>query len=153
MVLVLGIVVGWKQSVTVGQLWETAHEVSLGDRALAQRIYDRVCIAADMEHMEDCRVVFVGSRAAEVPKNVVRGDVIGYSFFQWDASSPSALNQRIHGYYRSLGLPMHFLADGEIQGLCEEAAEAAKDHTSLPTADSVFKLRDGVVIVKLSDPE
>ena len=78
MVLVLGIVIGWKQSVTVGQLWETAHEVSLGDRALAQRINDRICIAADMEHMEDCRVVFVGSRAAEVPKNVVRGDVIGY---------------------------------------------------------------------------
>ena len=152
-VLVLGIVIGWKQSVTVGQLWETAHEVSLGDRALAQRIYDRICIAADMEHMEDCRVVFVGSRAAEVPKNVVRGDVIGYSFFQWDASSPSALNYRVYGYYRSLGLPMHFPEEGEIQGLYEEAAEAAKDHTSWPTADSVFKLRDGVVIVKLSDPE
>ena len=48
---------------------------------------------------------------------------------------------------------MHFLADGEIQGLCEEAAEAAKDHTSWPTADSVFKLQDGVVVVKLSDLE
>lgn len=152
-VLVLGIVIGWKQSVTVGQLWETAHEVSLGDRALAQRIYDRICIAADMEHMEDCRVVFVGSRAAEVPKNVVRGDVIGYSFFQWDASSPSALNYRVYGYYRSLGLPMHFPEEGEIQGLYEEAAEAAKERTSWPTADSVFKLRDGVVVVKLSDPE
>ena len=95
----------------------------------------------------------MGSKAAEVPKNVVRGDVIGYSFFQWDASSPSALNYRVYGYYRSLGLPMHFPEEGEIQGLYEEAAEAAKDHTSWPTADSVFKLRDGVVVVKLSDPE
>ena len=48
---------------------------------------------------------------------------------------------------------MYFPEDGEIKGLYEEAAEAAKDHTSWPTADSVFKLRDGAVVVKLSDPE
>lgn len=152
-VFVIGIMTGWRQSVTVGQLWETAHGTYQADRALAQRIYDRVCMVADMQDMRECQVIFVGARGAEISSNAVMGDVIGHSFFQWDSQSMSTLNHRLNGYFRALGLPMYYLkADNEVDELNKEAAEAAENHTVWPTADSVFRLKDGQVVVKLSEP-
>lgn len=151
-VLAIGITAGWKQSVTVGQLWETAHETYQADRLLAQRIYDRVCMVTDAQDMTKCQVIFVGAKNAEISSNAVTGDVIGHSRFQWDAQSAYAMNGRIYAYLDALGLVLDCSKAGDELGiLCQEAEEAAKDHLAWPMSDSVFRWRDGLVVVKLSE--
>ena len=94
-------------------------------------------------------VVFIGKHSAELNNSCIKGDTIGYSFFEWDTDvEPYSFfsTRRILGF-------MHTLGGNYIQGNVEQftmAREHSKSMNNWPMQGSI-ELHDGVVIVKLSD--
>lgn len=99
---------------------------------------------------EECTypVVFVGSHPAELNNSCLRGEPIGYSFFEWDADiEPFGF----FGTHRILDF-MHTLGVDYMQADAAQTAEAvafSEEMADWPGKGSVV-LRNGVIIVKLS---
>ena len=94
-------------------------------------------------------VIFMGKHEAELNNSCVKGDTIGYSFFEWDADVEP------RGFYSTRRIVdfMHTLGGNYIQGNEEQvvrAAEYSKQMANWPVKGSIA-LHDGCIIVKLSD--
>lgn len=131
----------------MSQLWETAHEQYVSDTLTANRMYLDICHTADRSDMENCRVVFVGTRAAGLGGTPLFGDVIGHSFFEWDASGPIGVSGRENVFFKTLGLYMASPTEEEYR----EALISYEGRPLWPASDSVFLLTPDTVVVKLSE--
>lgn len=145
--VLFGSVMGWKQGITMCQLWETAHESYVSDALTANRMYADICRAADREDMENCRVVFVGTRKAELAGTPLYGDVIGHSFFEWDASGPEGVSGRVYTFFQTLGLVFQRPVAEEYQA----ALKFSEKQPVWPANGSVVQMEEDVIVVKLSD--
>ncbi len=145
--LILGIRLGWSQCVTMCQLWETAHEGYVQDVLTANRMYPDICRAAEGEEVAECQVVFVGKRGLSLAGDALLGDAIGYSFFEWDCAGPIGVSSRAQALFEVLGMKMVKPEAKEYQ----EALAACGDSPVWPEEGSVFKVRDGLIAVKLSE--
>lgn len=117
------------------------------DVRIAEAIMDELNALEDSAHSYP--VIFVGKRSAELNNSCVKGDTIGYSFFEWDADVEP------RGFYSTRRIVdfMHTLGGNYIQGNAEQvvmAAEYSKDMANWPMKGSI-ELYDGCIIVKLSD--
>lgn len=148
-VLLLGIRVGWGQCMTACQLWETAHEGYVQDVLTANRMYPDICQAAGEEPVEECTVVFVGQRGLSLAGDALVGDAIGHSFFQWDADVANGVSIRVQALFDVLGMNMKKPQVDEAQ--YQEAQDACQGRPVWPAKGSVFKIRDGLIAVKLSE--
>lgn len=94
-------------------------------------------------------VVFIGKQSAKLNSSCIRGEVIGYSFFEWD------VNVEPYGYYNSRRVL------GFMQSMGEQYAWADADTTrtayeysltmeNWPSEKSI-ELYNDIIIVKLSD--
>lgn len=139
--------IGWFQCVTMCQLWETAHESYIQDVLTANRMYPDICRAADDESVEECQVVFLGKRGLSLAGDALLGDAIGCSFFEWDVAGPIGVSSRAQALFDVLGMKM-------VKPEAEQYQEALADSDGMPVwpADgSVWKVREGLIAVKLSE--
>lgn len=140
-------VCAWQQTGYSLALQETAHIACESDRDMMNRITARMEEVAG-ERLGNVPVVFVGKLAPDLPADALRGEVTGHSFFEWDASYYAAGNHRITGLAGVMGV--------ELKSADDEQKKAAVDYSAAmppwPAADSV-RLKDGVLIVKLSSPD
>jgi len=142
-----GIRLGWTQCVTMCQLWETAHEGYVQDVLTANRMYPDICRVAEEEPVEECQVVFVGKRGLSLAGDALVGDAIGYSFFEWDSAGPIGVSSRAQALFDVLGMKM-------VKPEAEQYQEALADSAGMPVwpeEGSVWKVRDGLIAVKLSE--
>lgn len=112
-------------------------------------------IMEEIDRLEDedytYPVAFIGSHPAELNNSCLRGEPIGFSFFEWDTDvAPLGVysTQRILGF-------MHTLGKDYMQADQEQMADAlafSEEMANWPAKGSVT-LRNGVIIVKLSGYE
>ncbi|MBD5451109.1 MAG: hypothetical protein HDR25_00565 [Lachnospiraceae bacterium] len=94
-------------------------------------------------------VIFIGKHHAELNNSCVQGELIGYSFFEWDTDiEPYSFfsTRRILGF-------LHTLGGNYAQGNEQQFGEAiaySQGMNNWPMRGSI-KLHDGYIIVKLSD--
>lgn len=136
----------WIQGMNLVQLNQTLHDAFSHDVLTAERIYMDICRVADRGDMQNCRVVFVGTRDARLSGAAALGEAVGHSFFDFGLSDIGVAN-RVNGLYNVLGMNLGGTTPEEYQ----EALEAAKGKESWPDSESVFLLNEDCVVVKLSD--
>ncbi|MBO5353627.1 MAG: glucosyltransferase domain-containing protein [Lachnospiraceae bacterium] len=94
-------------------------------------------------------VVFIGSRQAELNNSCIRGETIGYSFFEWDS------NVEPYGYYstrRIIGF-MHSMGVDYKQASMEDTQNALEYSVTMsewPQEGSV-QLYNNIIVIKLSE--
>lgn len=137
----------WRQSVTMNQLWETIYETYHSDELMANRVYSEICRVADRSDMDNCKVVFVGTRDAKLTGSPVAGDVIGCSYFNFAYTNYVGITPRVRNFFLVLGMRMG-MPDADDYA---KASAACVGKDCWPSNESVFML-DGMVVVKLSDP-
>lgn len=136
--------------VTTG-LFRTAAEVSRNDQLLLNRIYARVEETADTEQMDQVMILLVGKKDPVLPHDSLVGDTIGYSFFNWGDELVGVTGRIFteNGLARVLGMEY-----GQVNVESYEAAvRQAEGRPSWPAKDSVWEVSEGVIAVKLGDPE
>lgn len=127
------------------QLFHTAFVTYNQDKDLASSIHERMeQIAAD-NGIENYPVVFVGSRSANLTDGALKGEMIGISFFEWDASSYCGSTGRIVGFCDTLGYDMEMPTQ-------EQAAFAQEQAVSMPVwpATGSVQAVNGIMIIRLS---
>lgn len=147
--MAVGLFTGYLQLRYTMQLNYTDTVRYASDVRLASTMIEKINELED----EDCSypVVVIGSHPAELNNSCIRGEVIGYSFFEWDTQVEP------YGYFntrRVLGF-LHTLGANYVQGDMEQtkaALEYSESMSSWPAKESVT-LHDGVIIIKLSSYE
>jgi hypothetical protein len=143
---IIGFITSWYQGQTVTRLFHTAHMTYENDKLLAASVYKDIEKAGIEAGLDEYTVVFYGSRSADLPQGAVRGDVIGYSFFEWDLSSYAGATSRIVHFCETLGLDLQIPTE-------DQAASAWKTAEDMPVwpADGGICVEDGIIIIKLSE--
>ena len=146
----LCLLISWSQAEDTAALFETIHQVSEQDISLTREIYEKAGETAEEEgrDIEDCTFIFLGKREAELPPEALRGDVIGCSFYQWDAESPMGISRRIYDLMQALQLP----SEEPVLSRYLDSLPFAEKMTCYPE-DGSIRMDEDTVIVKLSEPE
>ena len=145
--IVLCIIGGYAQLNVTLRLNYTDSVRYAGDVRIATSIMEEINRLEDEQHSYP--VIFIGKHHAELNNSCVQGELIGYSFFEWDTDvEPYSFfsTRRILGF-------MHTLGGNYAQGNERQFANALEYSQSMnnyPTKGSI-KLHDGCIIVKLSD--
>ena len=144
----LCLLISWSQAKDTAALFETIHQVSEQDISLTREIYEKAGETAEEEgrDIEDCTFIFLGKREAELPPEALRGDVIGCSFYQWDAESPMGISRRIYDLMQTLQLP----SEEPVLSRYLDSLPFAGEMTSYPEKGSI-RMDEDTVIVKLSE--
>ncbi len=139
----------WRQGCDTARLFQTVHEVSEQDTALTGEIYGRAGkMAADAGlDISDCTFIFLGSRQASLTGEKLLGDVIGCSFYQWDAASSMGISRRIYDLMQALNLP----CAEPVLSRYLDSLPFSQSMTCYPAEGSIV-LDEDTVIVKLSEP-
>lgn len=144
--LLIGFMTGYLQLKYTMQLNYTDSVRYASDVRVAESMIDRIDSFQNEER--SLPVVVIGSLPAQLNNSCIRGEVIGYSFFEWDTQVEP------YGYFntrRVLGF-MHTLGVNYRQGDMEQtqkALEYSQNMSCWPTKDYV-ELYDDIIIVKLN---
>lgn len=138
----------WSQAKDAAALFETIHQVSDQDISLTGEIYERASETAEREErdIEDCVFIFLGKREAALPSESLRGDVIGCSFYQWDAQSSMGISRRIYDLMQALKLP----SKEPVLSRYLDSLPFAGEMACYPEEGSI-RMDEDTVIVKLSE--
>lgn len=142
--LVFGV---WRQTDRSMTLQETAHLACEGDKNLMNRIVSRMEEEAGA-NLAEVPVVFVGKLGPDLPEDILRGEVTGHSFFDWDADWYAGGNHRITGFANVMGIALKAAEEDTRR----QAVEFAGNMEPWPHRDSVRMMGD-TLVVKLSSPE
>ena len=97
------------------------------------------------------KVVFVGNYEPYLPQNTIEGTSITISFFNIaDWRNPVYTGDLIT-LFEGLGCDLHTGATDPAN--IERAADLAKEMPSYPAQGYIFKDKDGLVIIKISESE
>lgn len=146
LLIVTGFMTGYLQLKYTMQLNYTDSVRYASDVRTAETMIERIDSLQDEQR--SLPVVIIGELPAQLNNSCIRGEVIGYSFFEWDTQVEP------YGYFntrRVLGF-MHTLGVNYRQGDMEQtqkALEYSKNMSSWPTKSCV-EIYDDIIIVKLS---
>lgn len=94
------------------------------------------------------KILFVGSHTPNLPSGMVKGECIGWSFFEWDAANkPMGSTYRITGFYENMGYSL-FSASPEDAEACYQYAK--ENMPAFPAEGSIQEVNN-IIVVKLSE--
>lgn len=143
--VVFAVFLALNQGYVVSRLLYTDYIKYQSEVALANKISTRI-ENLNLGEIPKYPVVFVGSYHPINTPLELRGDVIGASFFEWDAVAPYGSNYRILGFMQTIGYPYINPTQEQI----EAGKKISKNMQSWPNTDSV-KFADDIIVVKLSN--
>ena len=88
----------------------------------------------------DKPVVFVGKK--EYTKYFIRGEMLGHSFFEWDAKEEYGINERTIGFLKTIGIEYRSADLEQIQ----KAREEAKEMPIWPEDNSIVEKEDYIIV-------
>ena len=129
------------QSQSMTQLYYSDYSRYQEDVKMANQIGYRI-LDLNLGEVPSKPVVFVGGHAQKQRKNIIKQEVLGFSFFEWDGGNPL----RIGNFMRSLGY--EYINPSEEER--NKAIEIAKSMPAWPYKGSVV-FKNDLVIVNLSE--
>lgn len=131
----------FQQVQTTVHLFFTDYSRYEDDKQLANNVMNRVNTIS-----ESNKVIFVGKHHSTSKTMLLEGDVIGKSFFEWDAGWVIGSNYRIVGFMNTIGYNLEMPTIEEYNIAVQESKKMQK----WPNENSIKKY-ENFVIVKLSE--
>ena len=100
------------------RLTYTAYEVYRQECEVSRQIAEAI---EQTGAPEDAKVQFVGRLSPALTENMVRGETIGWSFYEWDAEKAYGSSERILGLWQTLGYEYQLISQEEAAGGMERA--------------------------------
>ncbi|GAV12379.1 glucosyltransferase domain-containing protein [Paenibacillus sp. NAIST15-1] len=141
LIVVFILIVSFNQSQSLSQLFYSDYNRYQEDVKLAHQIGYRI-IELDVGEAPSQPVVFVGSHVQQQRENIVKQEVLGYSFFEWNGGTPI----RMKNFMSSLGYDYNAPTDEQTN----RGIEIANEMPAWPNRGSVA-LVDDIIIVNLSE--
>lgn len=136
------LVIAYQIKVSV-QLFYTDNKAFEEEKKIAQTV-DKDLKAMNLQ---DKPIVFVGPYTIKEDKGILKGEVMGYTFFEWDNGSPVDSNLRIQGFLKAEGYNFKYIKNTQY----EEAKEKAKLINNIYPESGYIKDEGDYVIIKLNN--
>ncbi|WP_025684183.1 glucosyltransferase domain-containing protein [Paenibacillus maysiensis] len=140
-IIICVIYLSFYQSISVSQLFFGDYNRYQEDVKLANQIGGRIQ-DLNLGDFPLEPVVYVGSHKHPTRKDIIKQEVLGYSFFEWDDGN----QVRISNFMRSLGYDYKFPTDQEIETALKESIKMP----TWPDRESIALMK-GLIIVNLSE--
>lgn len=127
------------QSIVTIYLQVSAQNIYELDKQLANDIESTL----QEKNLENKKVAVVGCYN---PNNMLKGEVLGHSFFEWDNFDGKTSNGRINGFFRCMGLNNQFVSDEQLPH-CYELVKKEKTYFD----NKEVYVDNDIVIIKLND--
>lgn len=112
----------------------------------AQNVYDldkklaiEITNTLKYKNLEDKKIAIIGSYN---PNDMLKGEVLGHSFFEWDNFDGKTSNGRINGFFNSIGFDNQFVFDEQLPYYYE----VVKDKPTYFDNKTVYIENDAVII-------
>lgn len=99
----------------------------------------------NIHNIQKYKIAFYGSKDFNA-NTIIKGDVLGKSFFEWDAGTSTGVTGRATNFLSNEGLSLNIVNPDEYQQL----AKYTKQMTLFPSNDSI-KVIDNYILIKLSN--
>ena len=136
---IISIIIILFQSVVTIYLQVSAQNVYNLDKKLAYDIVETL----QENHLEDRKIAIIGCYN---PNKMLKGEVLGHSFFEWDNFDGQTSNGRVQGFFRCLGLDNQFVENDQLP----HCYNLVKDKEIYLKNKKVY-INDDIVIIKLSE--
>lgn len=128
---------------TDNRLLYTDYVVRQQENTLTSEIIEKI---EALDKTDETKITILGNWSPTYNPSMLRGETLGYSFYEWDATVPGGTQNRVINYWRALG----YNYNGSSPEQIEQAEETAKTMPSWP-ADGSVKKEGNNIIVKLSE--
>lgn len=125
------------------RLFYSDYMVRQQEKALTERIVEKIDEAGGGEGSV---VVLLGNWSPAYNPSMLRGETLGWSFYEWDAQNPGGTCKRVLNYWNVLGYRYMLPSEEQIR----TAEKIGEKMQSWPQKDSVI-CEDNLIIVKLSE--
>ncbi len=132
-----------KDIVRANRLYYTEYNVKQQEAAMTEEILLEIRRSGAPD---DARVAVIGSWSPLLNGSMLKGNAVGYSFYEWDAHIPGAVSKRVTGYWNSMGYDYRDPSEKEMA----RAEKAAARMPVWPADGSVVRQGEDLVIVRLS---
>lgn len=148
-IVILAIGIAYQQSVITGRLFYSDSVRFASDTTLANKIQTTIESKDWYNKEEDYTLVIVGQKPCTAVNFYEKGEVIGYSFFEFDYEYIYGPSQRANAFMKTLGYDYQ----EPTQEQFDQAKEYVKEHDteSFPKEDSIIEMNDNVIVVRLSE--
>ena len=150
-IILLSFLGGFKTTKITWSLYYTDQLRYEQDAALGRSIMERMNQVCSQEELDNLPVVFVGRKPFQVNNSCMQGQVMGYSFFDWDIIAepiPYYSTRRVLGFLHTLGADYLLASSSRM----EDALSGSENMPEWP-AEGCIQVRNDIIIVKLSDYE
>ena len=148
-IIILAIGIAYQQSVITGRLFYSDSVRFESDTILANKIQTTIESKDWYNKEENYTLVIVGQKPCTAVNFYEKGEVIGYSFFEFDYEYIYGPSQRANAFMKTLGYDYQ----EPTQEQFDQAKEYVKEHDteSFPKEDSIIEMDDNVIVVRLSE--
>lgn len=148
LVCALSIFISYKQSIISAKLFYSDEIRYNSDIAFGHKIQSLIESKSWYEKDTEYTLIFVGSYEEKPSTFLLKGEVMGYSFFEFDYPYIYGTNQRANMFLKTLRYRYNFPSNKQFL----EAKKFVVDNNipTWPSADSVIKTDDNTIIVRLS---
>lgn len=131
-------IISFLQFKTTEQLFESdylnyQYEKQLVNQLISSIKYDK---------LEDKTLIFIGSKSFN---NILKGETIGYTFFEWDKDYILGSNERIHGLFKILNYNYKLPTINQY----EYSLNKSKSMKVYPSEGSII-YEDDIIVIRLS---
>ncbi len=116
------------------------------DYILAQKIQHNIENQAWYDINKNYKLMFLGYKECTNKEFNLKGEVMGYSFFEFDYEHYYGPTQRASVFLTNLGYPYEAVSEKEYKKLKEEYS----DMDIYPNKDSIKLVNDNIIIIRLS---
>lgn len=148
-ILILGIIIAYKQSVTTATLFASDHVRFQHDIRVAEKIMNKLEAKDWYDSNKNYKIIFVGKYPVKENLLYQQGEVIGKSYFEFDYPYYYGPSQRANQLLKTLGY--------EFLEPTKEEFESAKkylkenDIKSMPSQESIIKWKEDTIVIRLSE--
>lgn len=116
------------------------------DVRFTQDVMNKIDMMDGLEkNREDMIIVFVGAHSPKSSASALKGETLGYSFYEWDQGTEFGANIRINGFANTIGYRYILPTKEDVK----RAREISNKLEVYPKKDSIKVIGD-MIVVKLS---
>lgn len=147
-IVVLTVVIAYRQSYITANLFNTADIIYKGDVKLADKLIGRIEEQDWYDANKDYTLIFIGTYSNIPQSAYIKGEIIGDSFFDFGKDDSAGISGRANMFLTLIGYKYRIPTTEEYENA--KTYVANRQLKAWPNAQSILLMNDNTIVVKLS---
>lgn len=148
-IIIVSLGIAYQQAIITGRLFFSDDVRFQEDTTLANKIQTQIEAKDWYNKDEKYTLILLGQKPCTSNSLYLKGEMMGYSFFEYDYQYIVGPNHRANAFMKTLGYDYQAPTEEEFN----QAKKYVKKHKteSFPKTESIVKVKNNIIIVRLSE--